>query len=642
MTHVDENASNEDSAEQSPSTDWLLEFSHNRLDIARDDLRSVIEQAAADGMSIHEAGLKQGVLDMVQADVLQTLTQPSTTLPDYEFQDVLGRGAMGVVYRARQKSLDRTVAIKTILLSMAGRGSNQRFQQEARTIAQLRHPNILSAYDLHSHGGRLFLVLEFLEGETVEELLRDRKQLDEFSTWHLIRQAAAGLSEANNLGIVHRDIKPANLFCVPPPAGYPLPKDVPLLKITDFGLALLTESEEDATRMTQQGSTLGTPAFMAPEQVDKSDVDLRADIYALGVTAFALISGELPFKGKFMAMISKKISGEAPLLSKHKSDATEGSVTLIAEMIRRDPAERIDDYGTLLERIDQVLAALSSGVASPSAQPQSSNADKSPAPEHSSASIHATDIDEESTAIFSTDAINDDALNETTKSFVALQSPDKTGNRKFLWGALAAIAFATAAFFWFPNGTKPLPPTEMELTGRSVYLFDGESASNWTTQRGAVNPTTDTEDGRALGIRLAAQRSFAHYDFYTLAFGLDLHTASSFDLHFGFEKQAGHWIFRVSDDSLSVHQVLKDGTIRPHVESKLRRSPWKREFDDEPIYREVSIETEPNRMVVKFDGSQVVVIPTPQAGLVSNLAVVAQDGQVLLSSISVAETRPKP
>jgi eukaryotic-like serine/threonine-protein kinase len=639
----DSNSDNESSKVDVRSTDWLLEFSQSRLNIDPADLRPVLEQANVDNVSIHEAGLKKGVLDIVQADVLETISNPDSTLPDYEIQDVLGRGAMGVVYRARQKSLDRTVAIKTILLSLAGQGSNQRFQQEAKTIAQLRHPNILSAYDLHTHNGRLYLILEYLEGETVEELLKNCRQMDEFAAWHLIRQAAAGLSEANNLGIVHRDIKPANLFCVTPPAGFPLPEGVPLLKITDFGLALLTESDEDETRMTQQGSTLGTPAFMAPEQVGESDVDLRADIYALGVTIFALISSQMPFKGKMMLLISKKIAQEAPSLQEFKPDASQASTDLIAHMLRRNPDERISDYGELLRRIDKVIAELSSGssataqIASGVGQGTECAAKSGQSTnELATAQFASVESSEASTIV------PQDRPSETDSK--PRDSPRRRKNVVIAIGVglLGIAAFVLVEYFnGSPKNPSTMRQTEMVLTGKSEYLFDGKSASGWTTSGGSMNPMTDSEGGRFLGIRSTAQRTMPPYKFYTLAFGLDLRSASSFELHFGFLKNDGHLVYRISESRISVAKLLSNGETELLREVSLKRSPWRREFDDEPIYREIKIDREPHRWSITFDGKHVADVGSSNSDPQPTVGFVARDGQVGVEGITVVEQAPK-
>ncbi len=165
-----------------------------------------------------------GMLDPVQVDIVETLLSPEDVVPGYQILDLIAQGGMGVVYRARQKSLDRIVAIKTILVSqMHDQSSFARFEQEAVAVARLRHPNIVAAYDFGRHQGRLFFVMELVEGEDVQRTIENEGPLTENVAWRLLRQAAAGLSHAASAGIIHRDIKPANLLLVEPPAGFELP-----------------------------------------------------------------------------------------------------------------------------------------------------------------------------------------------------------------------------------------------------------------------------------------------------------------------------------------------------------------------------------------------------------------------------------
>src|SRR5206468_1091946 len=152
--------------------------------------------------------------------------------------------------------LDRLVAIKTVLLSMLSQsGAVARFEQEAMAVAKLRHPNIVTAYDFGRHSGRLFFVMELLEGETLETLITRLGHVDEPLAWGIIRQTAAGLAHAARVNVIHRDIKPANLFLVEAPSGFTLSGGQPMVKITDFGLALLERHSPQADRITMAGTT---------------------------------------------------------------------------------------------------------------------------------------------------------------------------------------------------------------------------------------------------------------------------------------------------------------------------------------------------------------------------------------------------
>src|SRR5262249_28528733 len=145
------------------------------------------------------------------------------------------------------------------------------------------------------HEGRLYFAMELVEGEDVEQRVEQRGPLDEATAWGLARQAASGLAHAAGFGIVHRDVKPANLLLVEPPAGFPLPHGLPLVKIADFGLAFLAEEAETRTRLTATNATVGSPHYMPPEQLEGASVDVRADIYALGATVYHMLAGQPPF-----------------------------------------------------------------------------------------------------------------------------------------------------------------------------------------------------------------------------------------------------------------------------------------------------------------------------------------------------------
>ncbi|MFT5466001.1 MAG: serine/threonine protein kinase [Verrucomicrobiales bacterium] len=214
--------------------------------------------------------------------------------PGFEIIDVLGRGGMGEVFRARQLSLGREVALKRVpeqkrngdLFTMA----DERFRREASVLGQLNHPNVVSVFDyLELPGGGAALILELVEGGTLQQLLDRDAPLPVDDALALIRQIGAGLAAAHDAGIIHRDLKPANVLLTP--LGVP--------KVSDFGLAdLATVEAESGERLTLTGLTMGTPGSMAPEQLSGERVDLRADIYSLGVLAYELLTGERP-QGNF-------------------------------------------------------------------------------------------------------------------------------------------------------------------------------------------------------------------------------------------------------------------------------------------------------------------------------------------------------
>ena len=312
--------------------------------------------ATLGGISHEHLALKQGLLSAMQVDMVQTLQNPFDIIPGYEIQGVLGQGGMGVVYRARQLNLQRTVALKTVLLSvMTDPNTLARFEQEAVTVARLRHPNIITAFDFGRHSGRLYLVMELVEGEDLNALIGRNGFLNEMTAWGLARQCASGLAHAAQEGVVHRDIKPANLLLVKPPVGFNLPLGLPMVKIADFGLASLGADEEAQTRLTAANTTLGSPHYMAPEQLANSHVDLRADIYSLGITVFHMLTGSPPFSGQVTQIFSQKVQGNVPDIQTLQPNVSRASAELVARLTKTDPAQRPANYTELLERIDEVL-----------------------------------------------------------------------------------------------------------------------------------------------------------------------------------------------------------------------------------------------------------------------------------------------
>jgi len=204
--------------------------------------------------------------------------------PEFEIGERLGAGGMGVVFRARQKSLDRTVAIKVLNPKLLGDPEfEERFEREAKAMAMLGHPNIVGIHDFGVRGPYHFLLMEHVEGRDLHQLIRSGS-LESVLAFSIIRQVCEGLYHAHQKGVVHRDVKPGNIL---------VGRDG-VAKISDFGLARIVHPNADVS-LTMTNAGMGTPAYIAPEQlIDASSSDARSDIFALGVVVYEMLTGSTP------------------------------------------------------------------------------------------------------------------------------------------------------------------------------------------------------------------------------------------------------------------------------------------------------------------------------------------------------------
>ncbi|MEO0559562.1 MAG: protein kinase [Bacteroidota bacterium] len=204
---------------------------------------------------------------------------------NYRIDAKLGQGGMGAVYKGLDLMLERPVAIKALRADIAASPQHvERFRQEARTLARLLHPHIATLYALLREGDDLYMVMEFVEGETFEAVLHRERRIPVDHALRLFDQALRGIDHAHQRGIIHRDVKPANFMVMP--SG--------TVKVMDFGIARLLGT----TRMTQTRHAIGTAEYMAPEQVRAREVDARTDVYALGILLYEMVTGRVPFEAE--------------------------------------------------------------------------------------------------------------------------------------------------------------------------------------------------------------------------------------------------------------------------------------------------------------------------------------------------------
>src|SRR5262245_51024955 len=292
----------------------------------------------------------------------------------------LGHGAMGVTYRAIDKALDRSVALK--IINADGRShsaeARERFMREARAAAALRHPNVATVYQfgVREESGQFFYAMELVEGETLEERVRRLGPLDVLTTIDIALQVTAALEAAEERGLVHRDLKPGNLMLVeaaPSPLSFstdnttrtshPCKKNATgasrlLVKVIDFGIAKAVADKTDAMALTH-GGFVGTPAFASPEQFTNSPVDVRSDIYSLGVTLWFLLTGHMLFSGRTIEEIQEaRQSKPLPIEQLKAARVPHRFISLLVSMLAIEPAARPAGARELSARLQSIRTSI--------------------------------------------------------------------------------------------------------------------------------------------------------------------------------------------------------------------------------------------------------------------------------------------
>ena len=263
----------------------------------------------------------------------------------YKIQSVLGKGGMGTVYKAHDRELDELVAIKTLRhrALWADPLLLDRFKQEIRLARRITHANVLRTHDLGEWNGLKFLSMEFVEGQTLEQVLESEGILPTPVALRIAKQVCAGLAAAHEVGVIHGDIKSQNII-VEPAGG---------LKIMDFGSARLT----DERGMTVNGTVIGTLGYMSPEQARGLPLNFRSDIYSTGIVLYEIFTGSLPFEGDSPLAVVLKHVNNAPPLPRSKNPRIDARVAaIITKCIEKDAASRFQSVGELYEALAQVTA----------------------------------------------------------------------------------------------------------------------------------------------------------------------------------------------------------------------------------------------------------------------------------------------
>jgi serine/threonine-protein kinase len=267
----------------------------------------------------------------------------------YELQELVGTGGMSSVYKARDRLLERLVALKILHPHHASdEDFVERFRKEARSVAQLSHPNIVTVIDRGDDDGRQFIVFEYVDGENLKEIVTREGPLPLGRALELALQVGRGLAFAHSQGLVHRDVKPQNV----------LMNGDDQAKVTDFGIARSIEVDIDGS-VTQTGTVLGTSAYIAPEQANGGEITPQTDVYSLGVVLYELLTGELPFPGEsFVAVAMKHINDPAPSVLDRRSEIPPRIAAAVERALAKEPGERFASMDDFVAELSACLADL--------------------------------------------------------------------------------------------------------------------------------------------------------------------------------------------------------------------------------------------------------------------------------------------
>src|SRR4051812_35532550 len=270
----------------------------------------------------------------------------------YEILQRIGEGGMGVVYKAKQQSIDRIIAIKMLNPQMASDEQwGNRFYNEAKATSRLQHPNTIRMFDFgRTADGRLFLTMEYLEGLTLRQAVTTQAPMAANRVLKILIQCCASLAEAHSIGIIHRDIKPDNVFLLNM-AGSP-----DFVKLLDFSVAKLLEGDR---MKTQAGVVFGTPQYMSPEQGRGPPPHARSDLYALGILAFEMLTGNVPFHDENpMTVIQMHLHAGVPPMPEHVPYPVQ---QIVRRALEKDAGRRYQSSGEMMQQCQQVFAEISAG-----------------------------------------------------------------------------------------------------------------------------------------------------------------------------------------------------------------------------------------------------------------------------------------
>jgi tRNA A-37 threonylcarbamoyl transferase component Bud32 len=402
------------------------------------------------------------------------------TIGDFQVIRCLGQGGMGQVYLAEQVSLKRKVALKVLRRDLAGNETSlARFKAEAEAVARATHANIVQVYYIGTVDSLPFMALEYVEGKNLREYLAKKGPPDLPLALSIMRQVAAALVRAGELGIIHRDIKPDNILLTRKGE----------VKVADFGLSRALTAAGDVN-LTQSGVTMGTPLYMAPEQAEGKPLDCRADIYSLGVTCYHMFAGEPPFRGATAIEVAlQHITGQAPQLAEARPDLPAALCALVHRMMARRPEDRFQTARDMLREIVRLREGVSGAVPLPTSMP-------------------SVDVEPVLTEGSSSALVPASGLEET---LAAEAAPERTGTPRWLtvglFGAsvvMAAIGGVILARVRHASATITSRASSAEVTDVDAAPLDDEPALRRAAEiYVAAGPGKDVSVGMSLCLRLA-------------------------------------------------------------------------------------------------------------------------------------------
>lgn len=301
------------------------------------------------GLRLADILVRRGYLSRTQRETVEELAKKELgpqRIGRYELIQKIGEGGMGSVYKARDTSTGRIVALKVLPPNLAqDKTFMGRFQREAIAVTRLEHPNIVRGLDVGSAGGAHYIAMEFIDGQDCDKILARRNRLPEKEAIRIALQVAKALQYAATKRLVHRDIKPANILVTQDGKAY----------LTDLGLAKSTSAT--AAKLTQTGITMGTPHYISPEQaMGAPDLDIRSDIYSLGATLYHLVTGRVPFEGSSPAVIvAKHLTEELPNPKDIVPELSPGLVAVLEKMLAKDRNDRYQDPAQLVADLQNLL-----------------------------------------------------------------------------------------------------------------------------------------------------------------------------------------------------------------------------------------------------------------------------------------------